>query len=66
MENKPDLNSASREQLSAINGIGDSLANRIVNFREEHGKFKSFDELKEASGIGDAVIDKLKDTTELK
>jgi competence protein ComEA len=66
MENKPDLNSASREQLSAINGIGDSLANRIVNFREEHGKFKSFDELKQASGIGDAVIDKLKDTTELK
>jgi competence ComEA-like helix-hairpin-helix protein len=65
MTEKPDLNSASREQISSINGIGESLASRIVNYRAEHGSFTTFDDLRKISGFGDSVIQTLKETTSI-
>ena len=55
-----DLNAATEEQLDALPGIGPVLAGRIVAFRTEHGRFTSVDELSEVSGIGDALLERLR------
>ena len=61
--NKINLNTATKEQLTQLNGIGDKKAELIISYRDEHGKFKTIDELKNVSGIGDktfaAISDKL-------
>ena len=60
---KINLNTATKEQLTQLNGIGDKKAELIISYRDEHGKFKTIDELKNVSGIGDktfaAISDKL-------
>jgi len=48
------LNSATLDQLETLDGIGPSLAQRIIDFRTEHGGFRSVDELDQVSGIGPA------------
>jgi competence protein ComEA len=47
------LSSATVEQLDTLDGIGPTLAARIVQYREAHGGFRSIDELRQVSGIGD-------------
>ena len=49
-----DLNAATAEELTALPGIGEALAERIVAYREEHGPFSSVEEIMEVSGIGQA------------
>lgn len=50
---KVNINKASAEDLQNINGIGPALANKIIAYREENGKFKNIEELKNVSGIGE-------------
>ncbi len=51
---KININTASVQQLSdGLSGIGETLAQRIVAYREQHGPFKSIDGLKNVNGIGD-------------
>src|SRR3954462_6291888 len=47
------LSTATVEQLDTLDGIGPTLASRIVQYRDAHGGFKSVDELRQVSGIGD-------------
>lgn len=47
-----DLNSATAEQLQELDGVGPVLAERIVAWRTEHGRFRSVEDLREVSGIG--------------
>jgi competence protein ComEA len=47
------LSQASEAQLETLDGIGPALAGRIIQYRQQHGGFRSLDELKEVSGIGD-------------
>jgi competence protein ComEA len=47
------LSTATVEQLDTLDGIGPTLAGRIVEYREAHGGFRSIDELRQVSGIGD-------------
>jgi competence protein ComEA len=54
------LSSASEAQLETIDGIGPALAGRIIEYRDTHGGFRSIDELKQVSGIGDKRFDTLR------
>lgn len=58
---KININSASKEQLSTLPGIGPATANNIIAFREEMGKFDKIEDIMNVSGIGDAKFRKLKD-----
>jgi competence protein ComEA len=51
---KVNLNSASIQDFDALPGIGPVLASRIVTWRKEHGRFKSVEDLRQVSGVGDA------------
>jgi competence protein ComEA len=55
-----DLNAASESDLDALPGIGPVLAQRIVAWRGENGRFRVVDDLGEVSGIGDALLDRLR------
>ena len=51
-----DLNSAATEQLSRLPGINDELATRIVAYRDMHGPFGSFEDLRHVDGMNDAIL----------
>lgn len=63
---KININKANVEELQKINGIGESLANRIVNYRKENGKFSTIEELKNVSGIGDKKYESIKEYVVIK
>jgi competence protein ComEA len=54
------LAQATEAQLETLDGIGPALAGRILQYREQHGGFRSLDELKEVSGIGDKRFEALR------
>ena len=56
-----NINTATAEELDVLPGIGPALAGRIIAYREEHGPFTEVEELLEVSGIGEVVLDRLRD-----
>jgi competence protein ComEA len=54
------LSTATVEQLDTLDGIGPTLAQRIVQYRQAHGGFHSLDELRQVDGIGDKRFQQLK------
>jgi len=58
---KIDINRAEPWLLEALPGIGQVLAQRIVDYRSENGPFKRIEDLLKVSGIGPATFDKIKD-----
>lgn len=58
---KVNLNTATLQQLDTLPGVGTVLAQRILDYREDHGGFRSVDELRQVDGIGPARFEQLKD-----
>ena len=58
---KVNINHATVEELEKLTGIGQATANKIINYREEYGDFKSIEELKNVNGIGDKKYEQIKD-----
>lgn len=56
-----DLNTASLEQLDAITGVGPVIAQRILDYRLQIGRFSSVDQLLDVSGIGPKTLEKMRD-----
>ena len=54
-----DVNAASAEELAELPGIGRVLAERIVDYRTEHGPFEAAEDLTEVSGIGERKLAEL-------
>ena len=55
-----DINTADAKEIDELPGVGPSTAEKIVEYRRHHGKFKSVDELEEVPGIGPKKLEKIK------
>lgn len=60
-EGKVNINTASREELMKLDGIGESKASQIISYRETNGLFKRIDDIMNISGIKEGVFNKIKD-----
>ena len=60
-----NINSASAEKLSTLDGIGKSTAEKIIRYREENGYFNSIEDLINVSGIGESKFNAIKDDIEV-
>jgi competence protein ComEA len=56
-----NLNTATIEELMTLPSIGQERAELIIQYRTDHGGFKSIEEIQEISGVGPATFEKLKD-----
>lgn len=58
---KININTATKEELMTLSGIGESKAKDIIAYREKNGNFKTIDEIKNVSGIGENVFAQIKE-----
>lgn len=61
-----NINSASKDGLMTLNGIGESKAQAIIDYREENGGFKSIEDITNITGIGEKTLEKIKDKISVK
>lgn len=70
-EQQPDseplisINTATKEELCKLNGIGPSTAEKIIQYRDTHGLFQQIEDLMNVKGIGEGKFDKVKDQISL-
>ena len=61
VEEKININTNNLYELDSLDGIGESLAQRIIDYRKEHGDFEVIEDLMKVSGIGKKKFDAIKD-----
>ena len=60
-----NINTANKEQLMKISGVGKTKAEAIISYREKNGDFKKKEDITKVRGIGKATFDKIKDKIEV-
>ena len=65
-DNIININNATQSQLETLPGIGPSIAIKIINYRNEHGKFKSINDIKNVNGIGENKFNNIKNLITIK
>ncbi|MBP5342840.1 helix-hairpin-helix domain-containing protein [bacterium] len=58
---KTNINTAEKEDLMALEGVGEVKAIQIINYRRTNGFFQSIEDIKKVNGIGDALFEKIKE-----
>jgi competence protein ComEA len=61
-----NINTADTDELTSLPGVGVSKATAIINYRTEHGLFTTVDELSNVRGIGESILDKIRDLVRTK
>lgn len=60
-QGKVNINTATQTELETLPGIGPSTAQKIISYRNDNGKFKSIEDIKNVSGIGESKYNRIKD-----
>ena len=63
---KVNINTASKEELKTISGIGDVTAQKIIDYREKNGGFSTIEDLKKVGRLGDKTLEKIKDKIDVR
>ena len=61
VDGKVELNSADAKALESLSGIGPSMAEKILQYRQEHGRFNKIEDLMKVPGIGEKTFQQIKD-----
>ena len=61
-----NINKATEKEFETLPGIGPSLASKIIEYRNQNGKFGSIEDIKNVNGIGDSKYEKIKDLITVK
>ena len=56
-----NINTASLEELTALPGIGESIAGKVIRYREENGSFSCVEDIMKINGIKNKLFEKIKD-----
>jgi len=56
-----NINTATKEQLKTLPGVGDVIAQRIIDYRTEYGNFKNTSQIKNVKGIGEKTYSEIKE-----
>ncbi len=61
-----NINTASKEELMKLPGVGEVTAQKIIDYREKNGEFSSIEDLKKVDRIGDKTLEKFKDKIDVR
>lgn len=61
-----NINTANETELEELPGIGASIAEKIIEYRNKNGKFKNIEDIKNVTGIGDSKFEKIKESIRVK
>ena len=64
-QGKININTASASQLQRLEGIGETKAKAIIDYREKNGDFQTVEDIMKVSGIGEKTFQKIKDNIEV-
>ncbi len=59
-EQKININTATVEELQNLPGLGSTVAEQIVDYRNEHGSFQKIEDIMQVKGLGEEAFDKIK------
>lgn len=66
IDEKININTASKEELIKLDGIGESISQRIIKYRETNKGFEDINEIMKVSGIGESKFNQIKDSIKVK